>query len=79
MSQICGIGKTSVNVVFRQLRIMSDDIRFRHAFGEAVQNYRDLDAGVANAWPAAAYVGFGSNFISLRSIKSSSSKTKQSS
>jgi hypothetical protein len=61
MHQVCGIGETSVNVIFRQLRIVINNLRFRHAFSQAVENHGNLNAGVANAGPATTYVGFGSN------------------
>jgi hypothetical protein len=58
MSQVGGIGERRVNVVFRQLRVVIDNLRFRHALSEAVENHGDLNAGVANAGPAAAYIRF---------------------
>ena len=54
-------GERRVNVVFRQLRVVVDDLRLCHAFGKAFQNHGDLDAGIADAGSPAAYVGPGSN------------------
>jgi hypothetical protein len=54
-------GDASVNVVFRQLRIVIHDFRFRHAFRKAVQNHGNFNAGVANAGSSAAYIRLGGN------------------
>jgi len=47
--------------LFRQLRVVVDDLRLRHAFGQAVEDHGDFDAGVADAGPSAAHIGLGSD------------------
>ncbi len=61
MSKIGRMGKSGVDVVFGQLRVVIQNVRLRHALGQAVEDYGNFNAGVADAGSPAAYVGLGSN------------------